>query len=326
MGVALNWIAAQGLDGALLLERLGLEACGTATNEINSDYACTVLPNGWVLLVSGRSRLKLEEALPIASMNCVALGGEVEEHVTFSRLLEYRDGEPAWSVTHDPEVERYGVATSGEPPPEFARIYAELTAEQAAHEGEDVDYIFDVPVRLGEQLCGYAHDTPGALRVWTVLQVRDRNAPRITPRLMAVLEHEVLPDFAALGWARLAEPIMGGLELERVLDGRRQYIQIEWQDQPRLVDVDLRFAILQGASPGEPIEIEGWISRRPTPLWVAIGRWLGRLGAKPSYEARVAEATRRARSGLLAIDRFVSGGPPDASVAFRTYETAAPSP
>jgi hypothetical protein len=323
VGVALSWIAAQGADGALLMERLGLEPCGSATDEINSDYACTVLPNGWFLVASRGMRLKLDAALPIASANCVVLGGEVEEHVMFSRLQEYRDGQQTWSVRHDPEVERYGVATTGEPPPEFAKIHAGLSAEHEADEDGDVDYFFDVPVRLGERLCGYAHDAPGALRVWTVLEERQaRRAPRPAPRLESVLEHELLPDLQALGWSRLAEPIMGGLELERVRDGARQFIQIEWQDHPGLVSVDVRFAVLQGVERSQPVEIEGQVVRRPAPAWRALAGWLRRGGAKRAYEPWVAEIATEARNDLLAIDRFVSGGPRDPQIVIRTYAPA----
>lgn len=68
-------------------------------------------------------------------------------------------------MTHDPDVALNGVALEGEPPAAVQDIRAALAAEWAAD--ESVDYMFDVPVRLGQQLCGYSHDDvrrgPGSL-------------------------------------------------------------------------------------------------------------------------------------------------------------------
>lgn len=323
MGVGLNWIARQGVDETGLLERLGLEPSGSATDEINSEYACTVLPNGWFVLVSGRALLKLDEILPVVSEDGFALGGESDDRSMGSELLGYRNGARTWAVTHDPDVDRFGLTVVGDPPPEFAEINASLTALQAEDAAGRVDYMFDVPVRLGEALCGYAYDAPGPLRVWTVLEPRrTRGRPRPAPRVAIGLEREVLPGLEAVGWTRMAEPIMGGLELERVLDGHRQYIQIEWQDHRRWLDVYPRFAILQDEAPGAPIKIEGRIIEPQPSLWRRLGGWLRRGGARQSYESRVAEVLERTRSDLMAIDRFVSGGPRDPRIAVRTFEPA----
>jgi hypothetical protein len=265
----------------------------------------------------------------VASKGGLALGGEVEEHVMVSRLLGYRDGDQAWAVTHDPEVEEYGVTVLGTPPSEFAEIHAELAARQAADEGGQVDYVFDVPVRLGEQLCGYAHDT-GRLRVWTVLEGPDRRGRmprgRPAPQVETRLDTEILPELEGLGWTRLREPIMGGLELERVLDGCRQSILVEWQDHPGLLDVSLRFAILVGDAPETPLKIEGRIDHTAPSLWRRIGGRLRRLGAPQTYEARVAAALEQAREDLLAIDRFTSGGPRDPQILAKFYAPAETPP
>jgi hypothetical protein len=132
MGVRLNWLAVERGDKAALLARLGLVEAGVASDELDSAFVCAVFPGGWLLLVSPEMGLDLDHVLPWASAERLALGGEVEEHVMFSRLRAFRGGAPAWAVTHDPDVDVRGVAVTGEPPPAFEHVCAALAAEQAA--------------------------------------------------------------------------------------------------------------------------------------------------------------------------------------------------
>jgi hypothetical protein len=168
MGVRLNWLAAEGADKAALLARLGFAESGVASDVINSPLAFAEFPGGWVVLVSDGMELDLDEALPLASANGVALGCEIEEHVMVSRLRAFQSGAPAWSVTHDPEIDLRDVIVEGDPPAPFAVTHAALAAEQANGD-VDVDYMFDLPARLGQQLCGYAYDAPTPV-VWTTLE------------------------------------------------------------------------------------------------------------------------------------------------------------
>jgi hypothetical protein len=169
MGVGINWLAVESGDKAALLARLGLVESGAASDEFGSAFACAEFPGGWLVLVSPDMKLDLDRVLPWASAEGLALGGEAEEHVMFSRLRAFRGGGPIWAVTHDPDVDVLGVAVDGEPPPIFEDLRTSIAAEQAADESGDVDYMFDLPIRLGRQLCGYTHDEPQPV-VWTALE------------------------------------------------------------------------------------------------------------------------------------------------------------
>lgn len=323
MGVGLNWIAVQGGDGAALLQQCGLASCGAASDEVGSEFACAVLPGGWFVLVSGKARLNLEGLLSIASVDRAALGGEVEEHVNFSRLLGYRDGRQAWAVTHDPEVGCDNLSVEGEPPAPFEDIRSDLVGRQEADAAGDVDYMFDLPVRLGQRLCGYCVDQAPPVE-WTVLErIERRSAPRETPRLAAGIRSELLPWLHSLGWTPANLP--GSLEFDeaRTRDGDCERLWLQWRDDPSWLWISVSFAVLDEAAAGSSLKIGGDVRlfpqrwrRRSTDRLLSLGR------KPPSYKARVAATLARARDELLVVERFLAHGERDPRLSIRRRNAA----
>jgi hypothetical protein len=168
MGAHIEWLAVETADKVPLLESLGFAENGRARDEYERPLVCAEFPHGWIVIVSTRDKLKLDQALPLASRDGLALGGEVEEHVMCSRLRAFRNGALQWSLTHAPEGSIPGVASEGQLPPLFEETYAALKAEEA-EDPDSIDALFDLPVRLGQQLCGYRYDTPLPV-VWVSLE------------------------------------------------------------------------------------------------------------------------------------------------------------
>jgi hypothetical protein len=89
-----------------------------------------------------------------------------EEHVMVSVATGWKDSQRVWSVTHDAQRDMEHLQAEGALPAAFASIRDRLCSEQQTAGGRkaDVDFIFDVPVKLAQTLTGYRHDAdiPGA--------------------------------------------------------------------------------------------------------------------------------------------------------------------
>jgi hypothetical protein len=77
-----------------------------------------------------------------------------------SAALLYKNGRRVWTVTHESERGRYDLSVDGHPPDLFRDLRDSLLKQQDSAGGEnaDVDFVFDVPVQLAAELCGYRHD------------------------------------------------------------------------------------------------------------------------------------------------------------------------
>ncbi|CAN7142400.1 hypothetical protein LJR225_000001 [Phenylobacterium sp. LjRoot225] len=319
MGVRLNWLAVEGADKATLLARLGFVECGMASDELSSPLACAVFPGGWFMLVSEDMGLDLDEALPLASTDGLALGCEVEEHVMFSRLRAFRGGAKAWVVTHDPDVDPGGVAVEGEPPPPFLDLRAALAAEQAEDGDEEVDHMFDLPARLGEQLCGYAYNEPRPV-AWKLLERSGRTrGAEVPPQLPHAFTSELLPLLQAAGWTRAAQdPDYRGRvwDVTRVIEGRRQLLSFIWSEDGPQLQFETSFLVLGGARwtdqalvAGEirPVRAGGQASGKS--LWRRIAdQFRTGGGEQPMPDDRLAQLVARVKEDLAAIDAFLASG------------------
>ena len=70
------------------------------------------------------------------------------------------NGQRVWNVVHESDNGIYHLAIEGSPPEPFPKIRDDLTKSQDTEGGKDadVDYIFDIPVKLATALSGYSHD------------------------------------------------------------------------------------------------------------------------------------------------------------------------
>src|SRR5690606_309857 len=123
------------------------------------------------------------------------LGCEFTTVVMCSEAQAWRNGRPAWKVSHDPEKGLRNLSTEGEPPLELSEIAARCAADQDADTTGEVDYVFDAPMNLAKAVCGYHHeDVLGA--PWSVLAVPWRGAPQAESGLPGIIRTELLPKLA----------------------------------------------------------------------------------------------------------------------------------
>jgi len=84
----------------------------------------------------------------------------VEEHMMLSHSSFFSGGRRLWMAEHNAQRAWDDLISVGSLPEEFDTLRRDLFAKQMELGGSeaDVDYIFDVPLRLAQELCGYRHD------------------------------------------------------------------------------------------------------------------------------------------------------------------------
>lgn len=162
MGFSLAWMAMKGRNADAGCAALGLERRGGSLPFPDFEFSGAALPTGWYLVVGDRPGYGFvaHNDLESLSREQDIIVCEVEEHVMYSSAALWRGGIRLWKIFHDSDNGIYHLEAEGEPPPEFEAVRAEYMAMQDAEggEGAGVDYIFEVPLRLTQDIVGYKHD------------------------------------------------------------------------------------------------------------------------------------------------------------------------
>ena len=160
MGYSISWIAFQTNDKHRALSLIGLVDTGEADEANEAPVSGATLPTGWYVVFFNDYSFTTPERLATFSADCAVVACQVEEHVMASGSFLYEEGRRVWSVTHESERGRYDLSVDGEPPDVFCSLRDSLFEEQDGAGGEkaDVDFVFDIPVQLAAELCGYKHD------------------------------------------------------------------------------------------------------------------------------------------------------------------------
>jgi hypothetical protein len=209
--MALNvcWIGVQDGRRETVLDRLGFEEFGEVGDEIGADYACAESPNGWLICTATDRSFDMDEALAKVSSDGLAVGCEMSESAMVSRALGFEGGNPLWSVVRDPDKDGQDLVVEGVPPPQLNNIRQRLQAAEAAPGNENVDYLFDAPMELAENFCGYRAGRASGLE-WAALRKKVSNKNQKRPRrpksLSALMRGELLPLLQSLGWRLVNDP------------------------------------------------------------------------------------------------------------------------
>ncbi len=307
MGVQLSWIAVR--DGSMdeVLDRLGLEVIGKATDELGEDFLCTRSDQGWCIVVMKDWPKKPDKTAAVAAPSGPSLCGMVTEIAMFSELRGYEDGRLTWSVTRDCDKGRGVIGVRGSPPAPFEDIKRELEVKQAAAGEERVDHLFDLPQALSVSLCGYGPYE--GLSKWRVLGRKGAKAtPRPPPQarpasyyaLGAAQEADLLPLLLSLGWSQV--------------DG---YIvrEIGAQEQSVLFDFGWGYDLRVVAYTTEPTA-SGLIRRArifgedpPIPFWKRFTwRRFWQITQAPAPADPIAAVIEQAKADILDIDAYLKTG------------------
>ncbi len=184
MGFSLSWLAVKGKPAQAALAELGFRPTGKREEVAESDLCGAELPNGWYLILSNHTETVATEATmqKLCSPGVELVTCFVEEHVNVSSASSWREGRQIWSVVHDHQMAETP-DTEGDPPSQYKAILDDLTRQQreADEKGEDVDYLFDLPVEIARSVTGYRHDEDIPGMSGEVYEVLEGHAPAGEP-------------------------------------------------------------------------------------------------------------------------------------------------
>lgn len=160
MGFSLAWLAVKGKSPADLQQALGLIQTGKHGLYGEHYMVGVMLPSGWYVLIANSCDHAMVLS-PAISKGCEMVAATLEEHVMYSGVYGWRDGQEIWSLVHDAQQGMLHLETKGNLPPEYAAIFARLSAEQTKEGGADadVDFYFDIPLETAQAIVGFKHDT-----------------------------------------------------------------------------------------------------------------------------------------------------------------------
>jgi hypothetical protein len=101
----------------------------------------------------------------------------IEEHVMVSSAEFWSKGKRQWWISHKGENGPKGLELDGDPPDIYPAIRKEMEQQQLA----EVDYIFEIPLKVAQSLVGFKHDDGYAHVVGGRFEVMSRIAPTANP-------------------------------------------------------------------------------------------------------------------------------------------------
>ena len=162
MGHSLAWIAVKGLSDIEVAKALRVNKTGKRTNSPSAMLLGRQLANGWYLILANRcdDRITNRRTLAQISRGCQVIACSIEEHVMFSSCALWTGGKQRWSVKHSGDRSTFDVMQSGRLPEEYSSLKQQLLEKQKSADGAkaDVDYIFELPLRLAKHFVGFKHD------------------------------------------------------------------------------------------------------------------------------------------------------------------------
>ena len=161
MGFGIGWIAVNSRSPEAALAEMGLKRTGESDEMFDFEVSGYRTPSGWYVMIFNdpSAALVADEVMQRLSKEHVVLRANIEEHVMYSSAEAWADGTQQWELIHDSAEGIYHLEVTGNPPKAFDEIRKACVAEQDADgEDSDVDYIFDVPLKLALEVTGFMHD------------------------------------------------------------------------------------------------------------------------------------------------------------------------
>lgn len=162
MGFSITWCAVREERAQKLLNELELSPTGETEEIPESLISSAKLDTGWRVIwynEYGCPFLTAEQLGTISKEHDV-LVCLVEEHVMASSAEFWSGGTRKWWISHQGDKGPRGLSTDGRLPESFSSIRSEMETAQRADGGDesDVDYFFEIPLKVAESIVGFKHD------------------------------------------------------------------------------------------------------------------------------------------------------------------------
>ncbi len=169
MSFALAWFAVQGIGKDDFLDRAGFTDTEELDEYFDQDHSGGELAGGWYVVVT--SELGLADPARFAQWSADGrlVAVVIHEDTANTLATEWRDGKLVWSVSHDGSDGGEELAVEGQLPEVFEELKQEAIAAQTElrtdadgeDEGEEVNFVFDIPLDLAAEITGFRHDELG---------------------------------------------------------------------------------------------------------------------------------------------------------------------
>jgi hypothetical protein len=162
MGFSVSWCAVPEEAAQKFFETLGLSPTGVTEEVPEALISAAKLDTGWRVLwynEYGCPFLRPRDLADLSKEHDVLLC-LVEEHVMASSSELWSRGSRKWWISHEGENGPKGLSVEGELPDCFSSIRAEMEQAQSAAGGDEanVDYIFEIPLKVAQSVVGFKHD------------------------------------------------------------------------------------------------------------------------------------------------------------------------
>lgn len=160
MGLSLSWIAVKDMPKAELIAIYKAEKTGKSRAFTGYDFALLEKRNGWSAALGYEEDYINEQKslLRALSENHDVMSVVIEEHVMYSAATLCRGGKQVWLIEHDLNKGPEHMRAEGELPPCFVEIHERLLAKRR-NDPSPCDYLFDVPVKVAQELTGIHHES-----------------------------------------------------------------------------------------------------------------------------------------------------------------------
>ena len=182
MGFSISWCAVREEGADQFLRELGLSPTGETEEFPESLITVGKLDTGWCVVWYNKydcPYLNSQELGRLSTSRDVLLC-LVEEHVMASSSELWVGGKKQWWLSHEGENGPKGLTVEGNAPDALPRIRGEMEKLQIAEGGEhaDVDYIFEIPLRVAQSIVGFKHDEDCSHLIGGVFHVMSQDRPK----------------------------------------------------------------------------------------------------------------------------------------------------
>lgn len=158
MGFHISWIATKGIEKNEVLKHFELESTGEFDAVPDSEWSFLDIQNGWNVFIWNEPEVLDTAAVKFTSdrTDAEAVTAVIVESAMVCACSGWKGGKKLWSVSHDSNHGLTHLDFEGALPPSFETVRSEC--EKAQADTREVDYFFDVPIKVAHSICGFQHD------------------------------------------------------------------------------------------------------------------------------------------------------------------------
>lgn len=162
MGLSVSWLAVKSDDLDQLFDIAEVSPTSETDEWLESGFSGSGIQDGWYFFQAKGCDHPIISSDSLSRISALGetIACSVEEHVMVSVAEGWNDGTRSWSIAHNAQEGMFDLTAEGVLPAHYESIKNDCISQQNTEGGDDadVDFIFDVPLQVAKQICGYKHD------------------------------------------------------------------------------------------------------------------------------------------------------------------------